>query len=315
MIEGADGIEVCAVDPGKRGSRNSTCGHGDDDHDDWEDNDVVVDFTISVPPGVAFDGSTVNGGIDVSGLSSDVSVSTVNGGIEVASTGTVEAKTVNGSIDASTGAASWSGTLEFKTVNGSIHLSLPAGAAAAVSAQTLNGDFSLHFPLSGRFWWSNRPRCSACRASGRFRGAALECVHCYSLAHDDLPAMDDDDLRRGRASLHRAFDEATAILAGDALLTLAFEILCDTVFSFRCRRCTWQVVSKLAKAAGMAGMAGGQMLDGAWKPRPGSARSRDIVHMPKASKTGALFSFACEAGEATSSTRPIRRHLVSMRTV
>ena len=148
VIEGADGIEVCVVYPGKRGSRNSTCGHGDDDHDDWEDNDVVVDFTISVPSGVAFDGSTVNGGIDVSGLTSDVSVSTVNGGIAVASTGTVEAHTVNGSIDASTGAATWNGTLEFKTVNGSIHLSLPAGAAAAVSAQTLNGDFSSDFPLT-----------------------------------------------------------------------------------------------------------------------------------------------------------------------
>ncbi len=148
VIEGTDGIEVCAVYPGKRGSRNSTCRHSGDDHGDWDDNDVVIDFTISVPSGVAFDGSTVNGGIDVAGLSSDVSVSTVNGGIEVASTGTVEAKTVNGSIDASTGAASWSGTLEFKTVNGSIHLTLPAGAAAAVSAQTLNGDFSSDFPLT-----------------------------------------------------------------------------------------------------------------------------------------------------------------------
>lgn len=151
VIEGADGIEVCAVYPGRGGSRNSTCDHGErdrDDHDDWEDNDVVVDFTISVPSGVAFDGSTVNGGIDVSGLTSDVSVSTVNGGIAVASTGTVEAHTVNGSIDASTGAATWNGTLEFKTVNGSIHLSLPAGAAAAVSAQTLNGDFSSDFPLT-----------------------------------------------------------------------------------------------------------------------------------------------------------------------
>jgi hypothetical protein len=148
VIEETDGIEVCAIYPGKRGARNSTCGHGDDDHDEWEDNDVVVDFMISVPAGVAFDGSTVNGGIAVSGLSADVEVNTVNGGIEVASTGTVEAKTVNGSIDASTGAANWSGTLEFKTVNGSIHLSLPAGAAAAVSAQTLNGDFSSDFPLT-----------------------------------------------------------------------------------------------------------------------------------------------------------------------
>lgn len=148
VIEGADGIEVCAVYPGEGRSRNSTCRNAGNDHDDWEDNDVVIDFTISVPSGVAFDGSTVNGGIDVSGLSSDVSVSTVNGGIVVASTGTVGAKTVNGSIDASMGAASWSGTLEFKTVNGSIHLTLPAGAAAAVSAQTLNGDFASDFPLT-----------------------------------------------------------------------------------------------------------------------------------------------------------------------
>jgi DUF4097 and DUF4098 domain-containing protein YvlB len=150
VIEGTDGIEVCAVYPGRGGSRNTTCDHGNDDHDDddWEDNDVEVDFTISVPSGVAFDGSTVNGGIDVSGLSSDVSVATVNGGIEVATTGTVEAKTVNGSINASTEAPNWSGTLEFKTVNGSIHLSLPAGAGATVSAQTLNGDFSSDFPLT-----------------------------------------------------------------------------------------------------------------------------------------------------------------------
>ncbi len=109
---------------------------------------MVIDFAISVPSGVAFDGSTVNGGIEVSGLSSDVEVSTVNGSIEVASAGTVEARTVNGSITASTGAASWSGTLDFQTVNGSIRLTLPASAAAAVSAKTLNGDFSSDFPLT-----------------------------------------------------------------------------------------------------------------------------------------------------------------------
>lgn len=148
VVEGTDGIEVCAVYPGKRGARNSTCGHDHDDQDYWEDNDVVIDFTIAVPAGVAFDGSTVNGGIDVSGLTSDVSVATVNGGIEVASTGTVEAMTVNGSIDASMGAATWAGTLEFKTVNGSIHVSLPTGVAASVSAETLNGDFASDFPLT-----------------------------------------------------------------------------------------------------------------------------------------------------------------------
>ena len=78
----------------------------------------------------------------------------------------------------------------------------------------------------GPFWWWNRRPCSGFRAARALRaGAALECVHCYSLVHDDLPAMDDDDLRRGKPTAHKAFDEATAILAGDALLTFAFEIL------------------------------------------------------------------------------------------
>ena len=146
--EGADGIQVCAVYPGKRGGRISTCRDHDDDRDDEMDNDVVVDFTISVPAGVVFDGSTVNGGIDVAGLRGETRVSTVNGGIEVASSGTVEAHTVNGSIRASTGAASWSGTLDFQTVNGSITLTLPANAAATVSAETVNGGFSSDFPLT-----------------------------------------------------------------------------------------------------------------------------------------------------------------------
>src|SRR5208283_2806250 len=90
--------------------------------------------------------------------------------------------------------------------------------------------------------------------------AAIECLHAYSLIHDDLPAMDDDDLRRGRPTAHRAFDEATAILAGDALQTLAFEILADTHTDpdaeIRAALC-----AGLARAAGLGGMVGGQMLD------------------------------------------------------
>src|SRR5499427_5779473 len=91
-------------------------------------------------------------------------------------------------------------------------------------------------------------------------GAALECVHCYSLAHDDLPAMDNDDLRRGRPTAHRKFDEATAILAGDGLLTLAFDILArpETHPSAAVRG---ELVLALARAAGLGGMVGGQMLD------------------------------------------------------
>jgi hypothetical protein len=144
--ESAEGIEVCAVYPGDRGRGRSTC---DSDHDDdWDDNDVIVDFTVSVPSGVRFDGSTVNGGIEAMGLSSEVSVSTVNGGIDVSSSGSVEAQTVNGSIRASTGVSSWNGTLDFQTVNGSITLTLPAGVGAAVSAETVNGDIVSDFPLT-----------------------------------------------------------------------------------------------------------------------------------------------------------------------
>jgi hypothetical protein len=147
VIEGSDGIQVCAVYPGKRGARVSTCGDSYDS-DDTDENDVVVDFTVSVPTGVVLDAGTVNGGIDVSGLRGDVRVSSVNGGIEVASSGTVEASTVNGSIKASTGSGNWSGTLDFHTVNGSITLTLPAAASASVSAETVNGDFSSDFPLT-----------------------------------------------------------------------------------------------------------------------------------------------------------------------
>ena len=124
-------------------------------------------------------------------------------------------------------------------------------------------------------------------------GAAIECVHCYSLVHDDLPAMDDDDLRRGRPTVHKAFDEATAILAGDALLTLAFEIVSapETHPDAGLRS---ELVSELAKSAGRDGMAGGQMLD----LEAESARITDMgrIITLQAMKTGALFRFACRAG-------------------
>lgn len=122
--------------------------------------------------------------------------------------------------------------------------------------------------------------------------AALECIHCYSLIHDDLPAMDDDDLRRGQPTVHIAFDEATAILAGDALLTLAFDILSspetDLPADARLR-----LVNQLARAAGIGGMVGGQSLDlDAERSAPDEA---GIVKL-QAMKTGALLRFACAAG-------------------
>jgi len=122
--------------------------------------------------------------------------------------------------------------------------------------------------------------------------AALECVHCYSLIHDDLPAMDDDDLRRGQPTVHKAYDEAAAILAGDALLTLAFDIVADEATPLSAERRAALALA-LARAAGPGGMVGGQMLDlAAEHTRPGE---EDIVRT-QAMKTGALIRFACEAG-------------------
>jgi farnesyl diphosphate synthase len=130
-------------------------------------------------------------------------------------------------------------------------------------------------------------------------GAALECVHCYSLVHDDLPAMDNDELRRGRPTLHKAFDEATAILAGDGLLTFAFDILArpETHPNPAVRV---ELVTALARAAGLGGMAGGQMLDLAAEGRFDSGRPQQLgeseVMTLQAMKTGALLSFGCRSG-------------------
>jgi farnesyl diphosphate synthase len=133
--------------------------------------------------------------------------------------------------------------------------------------------------------------------------AALECVHCYSLVHDDLPAMDDDDLRRGRPTVHRVFDEATAILAGDALLTLAFEIIADprTHPEAGIRA---ELALMLARSAGRAGMAGGQMLD---LEAPGGALGEADILRLQAMKTGALIRFGCEAGAVLGAAAPEKR--------
>ena len=127
-------------------------------------------------------------------------------------------------------------------------------------------------------------------------GAALECVHCYSLVHDDLPAMDNDELRRGQPTAHCKFDEATAILVGDGLLTFAFDILSreETHANAAVRIA---LVNALARAAGIGGMAGGQMLDLAAEGRFGPLRHGESdVRLLQAMKTGALLRFACEAG-------------------
>jgi farnesyl diphosphate synthase len=133
--------------------------------------------------------------------------------------------------------------------------------------------------------------------------AAVEFVHCYSLVHDDLPAMDDSDLRRGRPTVHRRFDEATAILAGDGLLTYAFEILAHPETHedphVRC-----QLVAALARAAGPRGMVGGQMLD-----LVAEEEELDIGAITRLQrlKTGEMIAFSCEAGAILGRASPPQR--------
>jgi farnesyl diphosphate synthase len=130
--------------------------------------------------------------------------------------------------------------------------------------------------------------------------AAIEMVHAYSLIHDDLPAMDNSDLRRGRPTCHKAFDDATAVLAGDGLLTMAFEVLShpDT-HGDPAVRC--ELVAALATAAGSAGMVGGQMID-----LIAETRTLDIGAITRLQrmKTGALIAFSCEAGAILAKASP-----------
>jgi farnesyl diphosphate synthase len=132
------------------------------------------------------------------------------------------------------------------------------------------------------------------RQAALLAGAALECIHCYSLIHDDLPAMDNSDLRRGRPTLHKAYDDATAILAGDALLTIAFDIITrDEIHREPAVRLA--LTRALARASGIGGMAGGQMLDLAGEGRFGDRGPVDVARVQQM-KTGALLRFGCIAG-------------------
>ena len=164
----------------------------------------------------------------------------------------------------------------------------PAKLLAAMRHGALNGGKRIR-----PFLMIETARMLGHEAPGTIRAAsALECVHCYSLIHDDLPAMDDDALRRGQPTVHVAFDEATAILAGDSLLTLAFDILANEAThpdaSVRA-----ELVLGLAQNAGIGGMAGGQSLD---IEAEGHKCSEDQIRQMQAMKTGALLRYACEAG-------------------
>lgn len=139
-------------------------------------------------------------------------------------------------------------------------------------------------------------------AGALLAGAALECIHCYSLIHDDLPAMDNSDLRRGRPTTHKAYDDATAILAGDALLTIAFDITTrDEIHPEAGVRLA--LTRALARAAGIGGMAGGQILDLAGEGRFGDREPVDVARLQQM-KTGALLRFGCQAGAILGKASP-----------
>jgi farnesyl diphosphate synthase len=173
-------------------------------------------------------------------------------------------------------------------------LPLPEGGEArvveAMRYSSLGGGKRLRafFVLAGATLFKVAALSSARTAS------AIEFVHAYSLIHDDLPAMDDDDLRRGKPSCHKQFDEATAILAGDALQALAFEVLAheDTHGDPAVRTA---LVAELARAAGAQGMVGGQMLDLLAEKEGADMSIGAITHLQRL-KTGALISFSCMAG-------------------
>jgi farnesyl diphosphate synthase len=137
--------------------------------------------------------------------------------------------------------------------------------------------------------------------------AAVEMIHAYSLVHDDLPAMDDDDLRRGKPSCHRAYDEATAILVGDALQARAFETLAEPdTHSDPLARC--ELVGALAAAAGPRGMVGGQMID---MLAEGQTLGASQISRLQALKTGRLIQFSAEAGAILGRAPPAHRHLLA----
>lgn len=142
------------------------------------------------------------------------------------------------------------------------------------------------------------------RAAALDVAAALELIHCYSLVHDDLPAMDNDELRRGQPTVWKAFDDWTAILAGDALLTLAFEVIAASPH-IAAPQVKVELIRRLASESGQAGMVGGQVID-LEADKLGRPAAPGLAHVERlqAMKTGALIRFACEAGAVVAGATP-----------
>lgn len=143
------GVTICAVYPTpRRARRDNECAPRGRGSMSTDNNDVSVEFTVKVPAKVNFTGSTVNGAVSADGLGGDADLSTVNGDVSVDAAGTVEASSVNGSIDATSGTNTWDGTLKFSTVNGGITLRVPDGLNADLRASTVNGRITTDFPVT-----------------------------------------------------------------------------------------------------------------------------------------------------------------------
>jgi hypothetical protein len=147
VVPSEDGVTICAVYPSD-GRRENSCEAGEHSHMNVRDNDVRVDFTVRVPAGVQFHGATVNGAVEAANLASDVDATSVNGSIRISTSGYASGRTVNGSIVAAMGSATWSDALDFTTVNGAITLDFPANLSADVRASTVNGEIVTDFPLT-----------------------------------------------------------------------------------------------------------------------------------------------------------------------
>jgi len=186
--------------------------------------------------------------------------------------------------------ASLEALLSDKTAHG--ELARPPRLMAAMRHAVLGGGKRLR-----PFLTIEAARLFGVEGEGALRaGGAVELLHCYSLVHDDLPSMDDDDLRRGRPTVHRAYDEATAILVGDALQTLAFEVLANPATASE-PAIRSDLVLGLARASGLGGMVGGQLLDLSAEGRYGPATLGEAdVRLLQMMKTGAILTFSVEAG-------------------
>lgn len=167
VVEHANGVTICAMYPSD-GRRENECLEGGKGRMNNRDNDVEVEWTVKVPAGVELAARTVNGRVDVQGLTSPAYARTVNGSISIATTSWADASTVNGSITARMGRADWDGSMDFNTVNGGITLYLPSSASFEVSASNVNGGMSTDFPLTIQGRWGPH------RMSGKVGGGGRQ---------------------------------------------------------------------------------------------------------------------------------------------